>query len=113
MGKGNGRDAAPGGRNPYAAAHSMRGAAGAGAHRDARRREIDRLEADLVDPYGPEWMEACDRPSGGDTGVTREEPLSRQWLADRGACCGCGCTHCPYIPRHSRDETNTGGEDDI
>ena len=74
---------------------------------------IDRLEADLVDPYGPEWMEACDRPSGGDTGVTREEPLSRQWLADRGACCGCGCTHCPYIPRHSRDETNTGGEDDI
>ena len=23
----------------------------------------------------------------------------------RGSCCGSGCRHCPYEPRHSRGET--------
>lgn len=113
MGKGKGSSSSIGPRNPYAAAHSMRGAAGAGAHRDARRREIDRLEADLVDPYGPEWMEACDRGAHDDTGVTRGEPIPRETLLHRGVCCGCGCTNCPYVPRWERGSIDVGGEDDV
>ena len=26
-------------------------------------------------------------------------PLSKEFLASRGCCCGNGCYNCPYIPR--------------
>lgn len=87
-------------RNPYAAAHSMRGGAGAGAHRD-RRRDI---EESWADPYSPEWVDACPATSGSgprlcpDTGVRVKgyKPLSREFLLGRGYCCNTGCTNCPY-----------------
>ena len=91
-------------RNPYAMAHSLRGGAGAGAHKDRRQDIID----DLTDPYSPEWMDACERAPGGpnvDIDVKTctsgsinkgPNPLSRQFLLDRGYCCNSGCTNCPY-----------------
>ena len=92
-------------RNPYAIAHSLRGGAGAGAHKDRRQDIID----DLTDPYSPEWMDTCERaptPACDDTGVkdlhpNRPKPLSRQFLLDRGYCCGSGCTNCPYTTEES------------
>ena len=27
------------------------------------------------------------------------EPISREHLLKRAKCCGCKCTHCPYIPK--------------
>ena len=91
-------------RNPYAMAHSLRGGAGAGAHRD-RRRDI---EDDFTDPYSPEWMDAC--PRGSDAPIIDNDvkdpdlipsgsgfkPLSREFLLARGYCCDTGCTNCPY-----------------
>lgn len=106
-----------GGRNPYAAAHSMRGGAGAGAHRDGRRRQREALEDALVDPYGPEWMDVCGSGRIVDTdvhicsGSSRPEPLSRQALLLRGRCCGSGCTNCPYEPRHVGGSTGTVEQD--
>jgi Zn-finger protein len=32
-------------------------------------------------------------------------PLSKQFLVDRGRCCGNGCLNCPYIPKHTKDVT--------
>jgi len=32
--------------------------------------------------------------------------LSRQFLIDRGYCCGHGCLMCPYIPKHIKGNTN-------
>tara|TARA_A100001011_G_scaffold321961_1_gene343139 strand:+ start:440 stop:1123 length:684 start_codon:yes stop_codon:yes gene_type:complete len=32
--------------------------------------------------------------------------LSRQFLVDRGYCCGYGCLMCPYIPKHIKGNTN-------
>ncbi len=32
--------------------------------------------------------------------------LSRQFLVDRGYCCGHGCLMCPYIPKHIKGNTN-------
>ena len=26
--------------------------------------------------------------------------LTREYLLKRGTCCGSGCRHCPYVPRH-------------
>lgn len=88
-------------RNPYAMAHSLRGGAGAGTHKDRRQDIID----DLTDPYSPEWMDACPRGPddlGDDNDVmtftsgSTYKPLSRQFLLDRGYCCDTGCTNCPY-----------------
>lgn len=96
-------------RNPYAAAHSMRAGAGAGAHGDRRARATRALEEALVDPYGPEWMDACDTRAGArvvDIDVHICRPLSREVLLERGWCCGNGCTMCPYEPRHLRGSTS-------
>jgi len=94
----------PRNRNPYAMAHSLRGGAGAGAHKDRRQDIID----DFTDPYSPQWMDACPRGAedpGGDNDVmtftsgsnhSGPKPLSRQFLLDRGYCCNSGCTNCPY-----------------
>ena len=84
-------------RNPYAMAHSLRGGAGAGAHKDRRQDIID----DFTDPYPPEWMDACDRAPAAaqvdnDVKVTGPRPLSREFLLARGSCCGSGCINCPY-----------------
>jgi hypothetical protein len=90
-------------RNPYAAAHSMRGGAGAGAHKDRRREILD----DLTDPYSQEWIDACPVPArvDADTSVRVSgsmpapgvyKPLSREFLLARGYCCNSGCTNCPY-----------------
>ena len=96
----------PRNRNPYAMAHSLRGGAGAGAHKDRRQDIID----DLTDPYSPEWMDACPRAPGDElddndvmtfNSNNRPKPLSRQFLLDRGYCCGSGCTNCPYTPEES------------
>ncbi|MBT3256245.1 MAG: hypothetical protein HN366_07295 [Deltaproteobacteria bacterium] len=27
--------------------------------------------------------------------------MTEKFLIDRGVCCGMGCRHCPYTPRHS------------
>ena len=32
--------------------------------------------------------------------------LSREFLIDRGYCCGHGCLMCPYEPKHTKDNTN-------
>lgn len=87
----------PKNRNPYAMAHSLRGGAGAGVHKDRRQDIID----DLTDPYSPEWMDACPRGAGdppvdNDVKYPAYPPLSRQFLLDRGYCCHTGCTNCPY-----------------
>jgi hypothetical protein len=29
-------------------------------------------------------------------------PIPRNVLIERGTCCGCGCTNCPYEPRHEK-----------
>ena len=29
-----------------------------------------------------------------------------QYHIERGYCCGSGCRHCPYEPKHERDNTN-------
>lgn len=89
-------------RNPYAMAHSLRGGAGAGAHKDHRRE----LEEEWWDPYSPEWLDLCERapvpaPVDNDvknhpSGSTRPQPLSRDFLLQRGHCCGSGCQNCPY-----------------
>ena len=31
--------------------------------------------------------------------------LSREFLIDRGYCCGHGCLMCPYEPKHIKDNT--------
>jgi hypothetical protein len=31
--------------------------------------------------------------------------LSREFLIERGYCCGHGCLMCPYEPRHIKDNT--------
>jgi len=33
------------------------------------------------------------------------EPLSKEFLTERGWCCGSGCTNCPYTPKHRRGNT--------
>ena len=33
--------------------------------------------------------------------------LSREFLLERGYCCGHGCLMCPYIPKHKKGNTNT------
>src|SRR3972149_7235095 len=45
--------------------------------------------------------EACTR--GKNTYIdpeTRLTVLTEHYLLSRGYCCGNGCRHCPYIPRH-------------
>ena len=32
--------------------------------------------------------------------------LSREFLIERGYCCGHGCFQCPYIPKHLKGNTN-------
>ena len=99
----------PRNRNPYAQAHSLRGGAGAGAHRDRRRDITD----EFTDPYSPEWMDACelappDRGVDNDvkTGVSGSihTPLSREFLLARGRCCNRGCTNCPYTPPETPEQ---------
>ena len=29
--------------------------------------------------------------------------LSRDFLIERGRCCGHGCLMCPYVPKHQKD----------
>ena len=31
--------------------------------------------------------------------------LSKEFLTDRGYCCGNGCFMCPYLPRHKKNNT--------
>ena len=33
--------------------------------------------------------------------------LSREFLLERGECCGNGCLMCPYEPKHEKGTTNT------
>jgi len=33
--------------------------------------------------------------------VDKKVRLSREFLVNRGSCCGCGCAACPYYPRHT------------
>ena len=97
----------PKNRNPYAQAHSLRGGAGSGIHKDRRQEIID----DFTDPYSQEWMDLC--PKGGDLSTgpcdahvdndvktiqsgSGPVPLSRDFLLRRGYCCNMGCTNCPY-----------------
>lgn len=97
----------PKNRNPYAQAHSLRGGAGSGVHRDRRQEIIDHF----TDPYSPEWMDLC--PRGTDLPTRAPDPrvdndvktiqsgsayppLSRDFLLQRGFCCNRDCTNCPY-----------------
>lgn len=32
--------------------------------------------------------------------MTEIRPLPAEFLAERGYCCGCGCSNCPFVPRH-------------
>lgn len=91
-------------RNPYARAHSLRGGAGSGPHKDHRQDIID----GFTDPYSPEWMELCERPPPREhvdndvklqpSGSNPYPPLSREFLLARGYCCNGGCQNCPYNP---------------
>ena len=31
--------------------------------------------------------------------------LSKEFLKERGYCCGLGCLMCPYEPKHTKDNT--------
>ena len=31
--------------------------------------------------------------------------LSKEFLIERGYCCGLGCLMCPYEPKHTKDNT--------
>tara|TARA_B100000902_G_scaffold258146_1_gene244401 strand:+ start:574 stop:759 length:186 start_codon:yes stop_codon:yes gene_type:complete len=37
--------------------------------------------------------------------------LSREFLLDRGYCCGHGCFMCPYEPKHQKGNENIGEPD--
>ena len=34
-------------------------------------------------------------------------PLSKEYLLNRGVCCGSGCKNCPYYPKHTRGAIKT------
>ena len=36
------------------------------------------------------------------------KPLSKEFLLNRGYCCGNGCLNCPYIPKHQKHNDITG-----
>ena len=36
--------------------------------------------------------------------------LSKEFLIERGYCCGNGCFMCPYKPRHTKDSTRIMSE---
>ena len=33
--------------------------------------------------------------------------MTENYHLKRGYCCGSGCRHCPYIPKHTRGSTET------
>jgi len=33
--------------------------------------------------------------------------FTEEWHKKRGYCCGSGCRHCPFIPKHHRGITTT------
>ncbi|MDD9953699.1 MAG: DUF5522 domain-containing protein [Candidatus Woesearchaeota archaeon] len=33
-------------------------------------------------------------------------PLTKEFLLERGYCCGSGCMNCPYKPRHTKGSTH-------
>ena len=37
--------------------------------------------------------------------ILEPDPLSKEFLTERGWCCGSGCTNCPYEPKHRRGNT--------
>ena len=37
--------------------------------------------------------------------------FTSKYLAEKEICCGTGCRHCPYIPRHAKDNKNL--EEDV
>lgn len=39
--------------------------------------------------------------------------FTSKYLAEKGICCGTGCRHCPYIPRHAKDNKNLEDDQDI
>lgn len=36
--------------------------------------------------------------------------FTAKYLTERGYCCGSGCTHCPYDPRHTKDNKNVADQ---
>lgn len=32
--------------------------------------------------------------------------MTSKYLTDRGYCCGNGCRHCPYFPKHTKGNRN-------
>lgn len=39
--------------------------------------------------------------------ANKREPLSAEFLLNRGECCGNVCTNCPYEPKHVRGNNVT------
>ena len=39
--------------------------------------------------------------------------LSKEFLLERGYCCGLGCLMCPYEPKHTKGNTNLMGYNDV
>ena len=39
--------------------------------------------------------------------------LSKEFLTERGYCCGHGCLMCPYEPKHTKGNTNLMGYGNI
>ena len=37
--------------------------------------------------------------------------FTEHYLAKRGKCCGNGCKHCPYDPKHQKGNTNIYNKD--
>jgi len=35
------------------------------------------------------------------------KPLSKEYLLNRGICCGSGCKNCPYYPKHIKGNLKT------
>ena len=40
-------------------------------------------------------------------------PKSREELIDRGYCCGCVCTNCPYTPKYITGNTAVDNQQEV
>ena len=39
--------------------------------------------------------------------------FTKDYHLRRGSCCGSGCRHCPYLPRHARGSTTVDDEKNL
>lgn len=69
---------------------------------------MDRAQADEVHRL---HREAC--AQGDDSYIDPQTGLlvlTRVHHIRRGSCCGSGCRHCPYVPRHHKNAIELSGD---